>query len=159
MGSVRGASLLILNMEQVNMAATNLATDKQERKIPILFGQFDGYTKLILTLWVSPYGQKSHSQSCQSNAVKWAFHCMVIYRAPVMGQTWSPSYPNSHFMDTQDLWVLPEGTSPADGRNRIEASFPIQLSHVHSPSCSELFFNSKLASPVSFPPNAASFLL
>lgn len=35
--------------------------------------------------------------------------------------------------------------------------FPAPLSHIHSPSCSELFFNSKLVFPVSFPPNPACF--
>lgn len=41
--------MLVSNMEQVNMAAKNLAVEMQERKIPVFYGQFDRFSRIVLT--------------------------------------------------------------------------------------------------------------
>lgn len=42
--------MLVSNMEYINMAATNLAIKMQERKSAVLYGQFDGFLRVMLTL-------------------------------------------------------------------------------------------------------------
>lgn len=48
-GSGRGTRVLVSSMGQVNMAAKNLAIKMQERKIPVFYGQFDRFSRIILT--------------------------------------------------------------------------------------------------------------
>lgn len=151
MGPRRGTIMLVSNMEYINMAATNLAIKMQERKSAVLYGQFDGFLRVMLTLWASPCGDNNIGKLL-SSVVKWAIHGPVIYWAPVM--CWHSLLLHCfHLTDPQDL--------PAASRHisswwveTLRPASPAQLS-LCAPS--ELLFNSN--SPVSFRANLVSFLM